>query len=87
MIQDYKLLAYYNFESKKFGHWALIKDFNKKTITSGRRDRSDFIKTIEQSFGKLGTKWHYQKDDSDTFYLKFDDEKDLLMLLLRIHRV
>lgn len=88
MIQEnYKIVSYQNVGSKRFGYWALIKDYRTPAATLGRLGRLNFIQTIEQSFGKLGNKWQYQKNNGNTFFIKFDNEKDLLLLLLKISKV
>jgi len=87
MIQEnYKIISYQNVGSKRFGHWALIKDYRTPAATLGKQGRLNFIRTMEQSFGKLGIKWQYQKNNSNTFFIKFDSEKDLLLLMLKISK-
>lgn len=79
-LQDIKVIKYVRTESKKFNFWVEIKDYSN---LSGKRARKNMIKFFEAGLGPLGKKWEYSCYDHGSFVIKFDNEKDLLLFLLK----
>lgn len=79
-LNDIKIIGYKNLSVKRFGYWVEIKNYNR---LEGKRGRKEILNFFESFLGPLGIKWQYMKNDDSTFVLKLNDEKDLLLLLLR----
>jgi hypothetical protein len=48
--------------------------------------RLGLIRFLESSIGPLGERWQYTKYSSDLYEIKFNDEHDLLIFLLKAQR-
>jgi hypothetical protein len=82
-LDDIKIISYNRTTAKRFGYWVRIKDYRK---LDNRMARKGFIRFIESSLGPLGERWQYTKYNNGTFEIKFDDERDLLIFLLKAKR-
>lgn len=85
-IDDIKIVSYNRFETKRFSYWIKFMDLRRHDQQLGRKGRLNLIKYLESQFGKVGTRWQYQKDHNNTFILRFDKEQDLLIFLLKFKR-
>lgn len=77
---DFLIINYNSITTKRFGHWVRIRT---KKGYEGRRGRKTFINFFEALFGPIGDRWQYQKEDDYFYFLKFDQERDLLIFLLK----
>lgn len=82
-LDDIKIISYNQTTARRFGYWVRIKDYRK---LEGRAARKGFIRFLESSLGPLGERWHYTKYSNSTYEIKFDDERDLLIFLLKARR-
>lgn len=82
-IEDIKIVRYVHTQTKKFNFWVEIKDYSK---AHGKTARKNLIKFFEQGLGPLGEKWQYACYDPGSFVIKFDNEKDLLLFLLKAQK-
>ena len=78
-----KVINYYSTKTKRFAHWVRIHDYRPSGSKSGRRGKKDFINFVSGLFGLLGERWTYQKESDHSILLKFDQERDLLIFLLK----
>jgi hypothetical protein len=53
---------------------------------SGKKARKSFIKEIETLFGPLGVRWQFQADEKSIYIIKLNDEKDVLLFLLKFNK-
>lgn len=84
---DIKVIKYHRGISRRYGHWILFQDKRPNNETIGSRGRKDLIRYLESVFGPLGVKWNYEKAHDFVYILKLDDEKDLLIFLLKYKSV
>ena len=82
-LNDIKIISYNQTTAKRFGYWVRIKDYRK---LEGRAARKGFIKFLESSLGPLGERWQYTRYTNGNYEIKFNDERDLLIFLLRAQR-
>jgi hypothetical protein len=80
--EDIQVIGYKKFDTKNFSFWVSFIDRRKNIDTLGRKGRKSFITYLESTFGKLGNRWHYQKDNLK-YIIKFDKESDLLIFLMK----
>lgn len=78
-LNEFRIVSYKNVGTRKFGFWVLIRDRGK---LEGKAARRSLIKFIEASLGPLGNRWQYEKNQREII-LKFNDERDLLIFLLK----
>ena len=83
---DIRILDYNKFTSKRFSHWVKFMDLRNHTDTVGRKGRLSLIRYLETLFGKIGLRWQYQKDHNSIIILRFDQETDLLIFLLKFKK-
>lgn len=79
-LDDIKIIAYNQTSARRFGYWVRIRDYRQ---VSGKYARKTFIKFLEQSIGPLGERWNYTRYENGMYEIKFDDERDLLIFLLK----
>jgi hypothetical protein len=82
-LEDIKILNYKHTGAKKFGYWVNIRDYRK---VNGNFARKTFINFLQQTLGPLGVRWQYQRYSHGEYVIKFNDEKDLLIFLLKANR-
>lgn len=82
-VNDIKVIFYKKLDTKNFSHWVTFRDNRNHRSSKGRKGRLDFIRFFESQFGKLGQRWQYQADFHDIYHIKFNDEKDLLIFLIK----
>lgn len=78
---DIKLIKFGNTGTRRFGYWIHFRDRRK---LEGRRARKDLIEFFSSCFGNLGTGWQYAKYSSDEYVIKVEDEKCLMIFLLKL---
>lgn len=78
-LDEFRIVNYKDVGTKKFSFWVLIKDRGK---LEGKAARRSLIRFVESSLGPLGNRWQYEKNQREII-LKFDDERDLLIFLLK----
>lgn len=79
-LEDIKILDHKSTGARRFGHWIKIRDHRQ---ISGIAARKSFIKFFEQTLGPLGTRWQYERRGLGDYILKLNEEKDLLIFILR----
>lgn len=79
-LDDIKIIAYNRTAARRFGYWVRIRDYRQ---TSGKRAKRGLIKFLEDSLGPLGERWQYARYENGMYEIKFDDERDLLIFLLK----
>jgi hypothetical protein len=82
-LEDIKIVSYNRTTAKRFGYWVRIKDYRR---LNGRMARLGLIRFLESTIGPLGERWQYTKYSSDLYEIKFNDEHDLLIFLLKAQR-
>lgn len=82
-LEDIKIVNYRHTGARRFGYWVNIRDYRK---VDGVYARKTFVKFLENTLGPLGLKWQYQRYDQGNYVIKFNDEKDLLIFLLKANR-
>lgn len=87
ITDDIRVIRYHRGISNRFGHWAFFQDKRPTSDTVGTRGRKNLIRYLESVFGPIGVKWNYQKIDHVRYILKLNDEKDLLIFLLKYKSV
>lgn len=80
-LDDIRLISYGSVKTKRFSYWVKFRD---RRNISGQKARRDFINFFNGCFGPLGSKWQYSKYSYDEITLKIEDEKDLLIFLLKL---
>lgn len=80
---DIRVIRYHRDISRRFGHWVFFQDKRSTRDTIGARGRKNLIRYLESVFGPIGAKWNYEKIDQVIYILKLDDEKDLVIFLLK----
>ena len=80
---DIRVIRYHRDISRRFGHWVFFQDKRPTRDTIGVRGRKNLIRYLESVFGPLGLRWNYEKTDQVIYILKLDDEKDLVIFLLK----
>lgn len=83
---DIKIIDYKKINVKRFQHWVTFIDRRNYTDSKGKKGRINFLKYIESLFGNLGIRWCYQKDHNNMFIIKFNEESDLLIFLLKFRK-
>ena len=84
---DIRVIRYHRGISNRFGHWIFFQDKRPARGTIGTRGRKNLIRYLESVFGPIGVKWNYEKIDQVIYILKLNDEKDLLIFLLKYKSV
>lgn len=85
-IDDIEILDYFNVQTKGFTYWVRFRDRRNSKDSKGRKGRLTFIRYLESFYGKIGDRWFYQKENDSTFIVKFNQESDLLIFLLKYKR-
>lgn len=80
-IDDIRLLKYGYVGAKRFGYWVHFRD--RRNLT-GIKARKSLIKFFDSCFGSLGDKWQYTKTSADEYIIKVEDEKNLLIFLMKL---
>jgi hypothetical protein len=81
---DLKLISHRNTGAKRFGYWIYFRDRRKHSETQGIKGRKEIITFFESRLGEIGQRWQYQKVDQNGIFLKINDERDFLFLLLKL---
>lgn len=79
-LDDIKIISYNQTTAKRFGYWVRIRDYRP---VKGRSARQSLIRFLESSLGPLGEKWQYTRYENGMYEIKFNDERDLLIFLLK----
>ena len=79
-LDDIKIISYNHTSARRFGYWVRIRDYRQ---VSGKYARKTLIKFLEASLGPLGERWHYANYDNGIYEIKFNNEQDLLIFLLK----
>jgi len=81
---DLKLISHQNTGAKRFGYWIRFRDRRKQINQQGHRGRREMVDFFESRLGGIGTRWHYQRVNQNEIFLKINDERDFLFLLLKL---
>ncbi len=81
---DLKLISHQDTGAKRFGFWIYFRDRRKQLDQQGIRGRKEIINFFESRLGKMGERWQYQRVDQNGIFLKVNDERDFLFLLLKL---
>lgn len=81
---DLKLISHQSTGAKRFGYWIYFRDRRKHMNQQGVKGRKEIISFFEDRLGKMGERWQYQRVDQNGIFLKINDERDFLFLLLKI---
>jgi hypothetical protein len=84
-LDDLNLLRYKTLECKRFSHWVWLQDRSSGT-TSTRQKRKKLRFFIESIIGVLSGRWQYQECDNNVYIIKLNEEKDLLVFLLKFKK-
>jgi hypothetical protein len=82
---DFRIIKYHANLSRNFGYWVFVSDRRPQRESDGKRGRKRFIAYFESLFGPLGSRWNYSRDFHG-FIIKLNDEKDLLLFLLKFKK-
>lgn len=80
-LDDLRLIKYRSLDCKRFKHWVWIQD--RRSGSDNKKKRKILIRYIETILGKLSDRWHYHYSNQNIFIFKLDDEKDLMIFLLK----
>jgi hypothetical protein len=78
---DIRLIKFGNAGTKRFGYWIHFRD---RRNLAGLKARKSLIKFFDSCFGPLGDKWQYTKTSADEYIVKVEDEKHLMIFLLKL---
>ena len=81
--EDIRVIKYTDLGTKRFQYWLTLLDCRSGNQTSGKNGKRTLIKYLESLFGPLGQRWHFQRQNEQTYTVKLDQEKDLLIFLLK----
>jgi hypothetical protein len=81
--EDIKVIEYTNLNTKRFQYWLTFFDCRAGNQTSGKKGKKTLIKYLESLFGPLGQRWHFQRQSEQVYTVKLDQERDLLIFLLK----
>jgi hypothetical protein len=84
-LEDIRVIKYHSNLSKRFGHWVFILDRRPQYQSLGKKGKKSLIDYFESLFGTLGVRWQYSKSDYG-FIIKLNDERDLLIFLLKFKK-
>jgi hypothetical protein len=79
-FDDITIFHHKRVDTGRFGYWVFIRVKSSKT---GQAARKSLLSFFEQSLGPLSGRWQYQKHNTADYIIKLDDERDLLLLLLK----
>lgn len=82
-FDDVRLIKHQVTGARRFGYWVHFRDQRPSSNSNGRRGKLSIINFVESAFGPLGSRWQYQRFDTNNYILKLNNEQDLLMLILR----
>lgn len=82
-LDDIRIIACTQTSAKRFGYWVRIKDYRRMAGSPARRS---LVKFFESSIGPIGERWHYSKYHNGLYDIKFNDQQDLLIFLLKATR-
>lgn len=82
-FDDIKLIKHQSTGAKRFGYWVHFRDQRPYSLSSGIHGKKTIKKFLETSLGPMGLKWQYQRFNQSDYFIKLDDERDLLFLVLR----
>jgi hypothetical protein len=81
--EDIKIIKYLDLGTKRFQYWLTLIDCRGGNQTSGKKGKKTLIKYLESLFGPMSGRWHFQRQDEHIYVIKLDQEKDLLIFLLK----
>ena len=81
--EDIRVIKYIDLDTKRFQFWLTLFDCRSGNQTSGKKGKRTLIKYLESLFGPLGQRWHFQRQTEQIYTVKLDQEKDLLIFLLK----
>jgi hypothetical protein len=84
-FDDLHLAKYQTLDCKRFKHWVWLQDRSSGLI-SARQKRKNLRKYIESIIGVLTARWQYQECDDHCYIIKLDDERDLVIFLLKFKK-
>lgn len=82
-FDDVKLIKHQSTGAKRFGYWVHFRDQRPSSQSQGIAGKKSIKKFLEISLGPMGQKWQYQKFNQFDYFIKLDNEKDLLFLILK----
>lgn len=82
--EDLKLVSHQTTGAKRFGYWIYFRDRRRQSDQLGIKGRKEIIKFFESRLGVMGDRWQYQRVDQNGIFLKINDERDFLFLLLKL---
>lgn len=82
-FDDVKLIKHQSTGAKRFGYWVHFRDQRPKAQSDGIAGKKSIRKFLETSLGPMGGKWQYQRFNQSDYFIKLDNEKDLLFLILK----
>lgn len=81
--EDIRVVKYLDLKTKRFQYWLTLFDCRGGDYSSGKKGKRTLIKYIESLFGPLGQKWHFERIGEHVYTIKIDQERDLLIFLLK----
>lgn len=84
-LDDLNLVKYKTLECRRFAHWVWLQDRSSGT-TSNKHKRRTLRQFIESFIGELSGRWQYQECDNNLYIVKLDNQKDLLVFLLKFKK-
>jgi hypothetical protein len=82
-FDDVKLIKHQSTGARKFGYWVHFRDQRPHHLSVGVAGKKSIRKFLETSLGPMGQKWQYEKFNQFDYFIKLDNEKDLLFLILK----
>jgi hypothetical protein len=82
-FDDVKLIKHQGTGAKRFGYWVHFRDQRPPKLSDGIAGKKSIRKFLEVSLGPMGVKWQYQRFNGSDYFIKLDNEKDLLFLILK----
>jgi hypothetical protein len=84
-LDDLNFIKYKTLDCKRFSHWVWLQD-RSSGINSKKKKRKKLRSFIESIIDKLSGRWQYQECDNNVYIIKLDNEKDLLVFLLKFKK-
>ena len=82
-FDDVRLIKHQITGARRFVYWVHFRDQRPRSQSNGRAGKLSIIRFVESAFGPLGTRWQYQRFNTNDYILKLNSEQDLVMLILR----
>jgi hypothetical protein len=82
MIKGVRVEKYFRADAVNYNHWVVLA----ADLSVDKSKRRLFIKFVETLFGRIGERWHYQRIDFGRFILKFQNELDAVIFLMKFSR-